>query len=191
MNLQTDIAKTLSSIVILFSLCTQFVHAQVVYKTIHPDGSVSFSDTPSEGAIKVDLANNKTNLIPSRTSSIKAPTLSINSKAKDVKPLPTLTITKPEQEATIRNNTGTVVIAAQLTPTYPGRYVLRVGDTVIESVNGQFTLTNMDRGEYGYQIEFLDNKGKVIAFSKKQRFYLHKNSIITSPLINRKASNKP
>ena len=162
-------------------LSTNIVHSQDIYKKINADGSVTFSDKPFEGAEQVDLSNTAGTIIPaqaSQTSTTIAPIV--------VQKIPVLTIESPKHQATIRNNSGTVKIIANVEPKVPGRYLLRLRDRTIESTSGTFSLADLDRGTYPYQINFVDNKGKVIASSPTQRFYLHKNSIIKKPLVQSK-----
>ena len=158
---------------------TNIVHAQDIYKKINADGSVTFSDKPFEGAEQVDLSNTAGTIFPAQTSQTKKTTLA----PTVVQKIPVLTIESPKHQATIRNNNGTVKIVANVEPKLPGRYLLRLRERTLESTNGTFSLADLDRGTYPYQINFVDNKGKVIASSPTQRFYLHKNSIIKKPLV--------
>ena len=169
-------------LIMLALLSTNIVHSQDIYKKINADGSVTFSDKPFEGAEQVDLSNTTGTIIPAQASQTKATTVA-PAVAQNV---PVLTIESPKHQATIRNNSGTVKIIANVEPKVPGRYLLRLRDRTIESTSGTFSLADLDRGTYPYQINFVDNKGKVIASSPTQRFYLHKNSIIKKPLVQSK-----
>lgn len=168
-----------SLLVLLITASTNLVRAQDIYKKVNADGSVTFSDKPFEGALQVNISSTAGTIIPSQKDS--------NSVLKTTKTLPeqqpVLTIETPKHQATIRNNSGNVNIVVNLEPKVPGRFLLRLRDRTLESTTGSFSLTNLDRGTYPYQINFVDNKGKVIASSPTQRFYLHKNSIIKKPLV--------
>ncbi|WP_158525377.1 DUF4124 domain-containing protein [Glaciecola sp. KUL10] len=172
--------RNLKNLVILVALAsTNIVQAQEIYKKINADGSVTFSDKPFDGAQQVDLSNGASTIIPAQASPINTPKHAPTVTQK----IPVLTIESPKHQATIRSNTGKVHIVANMEPKISGRFLLRLRDRTLESTSGTFSLDGLDRGTYPYQINFVDNKGKVIASSPTQRFYLHKNSIIKKPLV--------
>ncbi len=141
-----------------------------IYKTEHQDGSVTYSDVPSEGAIRIELDVNVTTI---QSSPASAPIPVITTKSTTQL---TLTILSPENNATVRNNMGNIAIAASLEPIVGGTFHLHINDQIHQSATGVFTLSNMDRGAYQYHIKFINNSGKVIALSESRTLYLHRAS---------------
>ncbi|MFC3123336.1 DUF4124 domain-containing protein [Agaribacter flavus] len=145
-----------------------------IYKIVNADGSITYSDKPIPGAIEVKLKSNATT-IPAQTIHPIQEKPSIKKKSYR------LSVSKPSDGATIRNNLGKVSITASLEPQISGMYNLLMGDKTYRSPTGQFQLDNVDRGEHSYQITFTDNTGKVIASTSPRVLYLHRTSIINRP----------
>jgi hypothetical protein len=89
-----------------------------------------------------------------------------------------LNIVSPQKDATIRNNMGQITISASLEPTLGGFFQLTINGQTIDSANGTFILENMSRGSYQYQVKFIGNSGKVIAFSDTRSLHLHRASVL-------------
>lgn len=180
--------KVIASLVLFSVFVSPLAIAKIVYKTTHADGTVSFSDTFVEGAVKVDLSSTKTTVLPTQLPSQTRPSMPSNGATISTPPKPAidyqLSIIQPAPEATIRNNQGKVTITAQVSPEIQGEYLLTIRDKKIRSRSGQFMLDNLDRGTYPYQINLINNSGKVIASSNLQRFYLHKASVLIKPPAN-------
>ena len=96
--------------VILLLIIAVNAHAEV-YKSINADGEVVYSDRPTQGAERVKMpALPSYTPRPLRTPGRSAPALE--------QPLQyeRFSITRPANDATIRNNLGTVEIATRLVP---------------------------------------------------------------------------
>lgn len=145
----------------------------VIYKTVNADGSVTYSDQPSEGAEIIQL-NVPTNTMQSNPNST-APQALVQPKQATVHKLK---VVSPQAEATIRSNTGEMSITATLDPASSGIYQLVINGKVHESPNGVFRLTEIYRGAYQYTIKFIDNSGKVIALTEPRNFYMHQASVL-------------
>lgn len=150
-----------------------FASTAKIYKTVHADGSITYSDQASSNAVEVQLDVNSMT-IQSRVSS--TPPLPQNR----VKPKPrhVVSILSPAPDATIRNNAGNINIAASLEPKLAGLFELSINGQTYESMTGVFTLTQMDRGSYQYSVSFIDNSGKLIASSDVLTLHLHKASAL-------------
>jgi septal ring-binding cell division protein DamX len=163
--------KTLS---IIFLLLSMSLNASVVYKKVNKDGSITYSDEPSNGAKELDLSNSNSAVMPSL----------VNNDRKVNQPEPAkvkyqLKIISPSPEQTIRNNSGQVNIVASIKPLVPGKYQLMLNGAVHTSqTGGKFQLEAMPRGEYSIQLRFVGNSGKVLALTDTQSFYLHKASAL-------------
>lgn len=163
----------------LLLLCTS-VAAQVIYKTVKADGSVVYSDVPSEGAVPVNLSSTNNVVVPSlNNASSQATSRSqpVQKSKAEVQYL--VSIRSPLAEQTIRDNSGAVSITADVVPKKSGKFELVFDNQVVKTQSsGQFQLESVDRGAHTIQINFLDNSGKILASSKQQTFYLQKASAL-------------
>lgn len=166
--------NTIKSILILVSLCAFYSFAQntTIYKTTHKDGTVTYSDQPSPGAVQVSLDVN------TNTMQSNAPKMVILPQVTQKKREYQLNIVSPENDATVRNNMGNIDIAASLQPSHAGLFQLTINGQKLQSPTGVFKLENMDRGSYQYQVEFIGNSGKVIASSETRSLHLHRASAL-------------
>lgn len=155
-------------------------YAGKIYKTVNEDGSVTYSDQPTPGAIEVDFASNTTTVVQNPTAKTKQLKTITQKKAVEH----TLTVTSPSVDETIRNNTGTVSIRATVTPNAPGHFELSLHEKKLRSTSGTFLVKDLARGEYSYQINFVSTSGKVIASSPVRRFFMHKPSVFIKPQNN-------
>jgi hypothetical protein len=144
-----------------------------VYKTIHTDGSVTYSDQASPGATEVVLS------VPTSTFESSAKTTAPTMQRKQKPQINhSVNILSPQAEETIRSNAGEISIHATIEPKLGGFFQLHINDQIHESATGMFRLTNMDRGTYQYIVKFIDNTGKVIASSESRNVYLHQASAL-------------
>jgi uncharacterized protein DUF4124 len=153
-----------------------------LYKWVDKDGTVHFSDQPTEGAEKIKVKDVDT-----------IPAVKPQPGGDQPKPLVathyTITFTSPQAEETIRDNVGTVNVSVQLNPP------LNAGDTIQFSMDGQpqgdpgaatqLTLTNLDRGTHTVQATVLDQSGKALG-SASTTFTLQRFSELNNP-----AAKKP
>lgn len=153
--------------------------ADPVFKVVQKDGTVLFTDEPQQGAEEIELNENTRNAVPALatkpTQSIVKPT------PKKTEPKIEITILTPKPEATIRNNQGNVLIAAQTNTNADGLYQLWFdGEAIKSNQTGEFSLNNIYRGAHEYQVKFIDNTGKTLALSPLQTLYLHQASILNN-----------
>lgn len=165
-------------VLVIFGLVfSASVTAEKIYKTVNKDGTVSYSDQPTPGAVEVDFASNTTTVVQNPTLKTK-PMITIKKKTQVEH---TLSVTSPAPEATIRNTTGNVSISAMVIPNAPGHYELSLHEKKLRSTSGTFLVEGLPRGEYSYQINFVSTSGKVIASSSVRRFFMHKPSALITP----------
>lgn len=167
--------KLLIALIIITSFCASIVLAQEtnIYKTAHKDGTVTYSDQPSPGAVEVSLNVNTNTML-----SISVPKVTAQAQVKQKTRNYHINIISPQQDATIRNNMGQIRIAAAVEPKLGGFYQLSINEQVVDSASGVFVLDNMNRGRYQYQIKFIGNSGKVIALSDSRSLHLHRASVL-------------
>ncbi|HEC19508.1 MAG TPA: DUF4124 domain-containing protein [Gammaproteobacteria bacterium] len=148
-----------------------------VYKRVNPDGSVEFSDVPGKQDDKpVPLRPMSTFTpppVPPPTSTPQTP----STQAKYTE----LRITSPANEASIRENSGTLKVSVAVKPGLQSghRLVLLLdGAAKAESTTGDFTLKNVDRGEHTLSAQVVDAQGKVLISAPSVSIYLHRFSAI-------------
>lgn len=144
-----------------------------IYKVVNEDGTITFSDRPLPGAEEIVITVPTSNM----ESSVPNPSSPIATNKKD-KTEYQIDIMSPEKDATIRSNTGEVNIVASITPSHPGLYQLSLNGQTVESPTGKFYIKELPRGAYTYNVNFLDNSGKIIASSETRNLYLHQASAL-------------
>jgi len=143
-----------------------------VYSYKNEQGVVVFSDVPQQGAKAVEVSPVMT--YPSTNVS----PASIKQQQPDVPPQPipytSLTITNPQQEATIRDNQGIVNVTFMLKPR------LKKGDSVeiyLDSVKQEsLRLEGIERGEHTVRLQVVDSTGYALITSEDVIFYLRHQS---------------
>ncbi|XOV80604.1 MAG: DUF4124 domain-containing protein [Aestuariibacter sp.] len=166
----------LLSFLILVTLCCSSIASIKVYKIVKPDGTVLYTDKPVPGAVLVEVGSPQ-NVTPALTSTSSRP-LNTGKRQAKPSPPPTITITSPTHEQTLRSNIGEVRITGDVSKKVPGIYqLIRNGEIEAESNQPQFTLSNIPRGAHSIQIVLSDNKGKQLALSQEVTFFLHKASV--------------
>lgn len=156
-------------------LCTLTVQAKSrIYAWTDENGNVVFSDTPKPGAELIEVDEQQTII-----SSVDTSILDVTPRAK-VEEFQ-VSITQPEDHATIRDNSGSIYISGQVSPVFKRGLKVQLffngephGEPQTRSV---FILRNVDRGEHKIKLDLIDNQGKVIASSKERTIYLHRARI--------------
>ena len=157
------------------------VQAQKVFRIVHPDGTVEFTDVPPSGGnaqqIEVPPMNTTAPLAPpaSSTSPSTAATEEGYSEFR---------ITSPGDGETIRDNAGNVKVDLSIKPG------LRAGDKIGLNLDGQaigggrstaITLTEMERGAHSLQALVKNSAGRVIKRSNSVTFNIQRRSAILQP----------
>jgi hypothetical protein len=145
-----------------------------IYVWRDKQGVLVYSDTAKPGAEEIEVK--KSNTIK---SSINISVLDITPKAIDEKY--DVNIIQPTSNATVRDNTGSVYIYADITPILKLRHKVQLylDDKPYKQPqsHSMFALQNIDRGEHKIKVTLLSDKGKVIATSQPVTFYMHRVSI--------------
>ncbi|WP_019029506.1 DUF4124 domain-containing protein [Colwellia piezophila] len=146
-----------------------------IYVWRNENGVLVFSDSPKAGAVEVKTKPG--NVIQSSTS--------VDTAVLDITPQVTveeyeIAIDTPKNNATIRDNTGSIYIAGGIKPRFKrGLEVQLFLDGKPHQkpqTHSMFSLRNIDRGEHKIKMLLLDEKGKVIASSTSVTFYMHRAS---------------
>lgn len=155
--------------------CTLLAQEKRIYVSRDAKGVVIFSDNPSPGAEEITLTVRPNLMDPTE---VKFP------EPKPAAPEPfKVQVFQPEDQATLRDNTGSVYIEGRIKPRFQrGLRVRLVFDGLAygEPQNSAvFVLRDIDRGEHTIQLELIDQNGKLIAISPVTTFYLHRASVIS------------
>ena len=148
-----------------------------VYKSINADGEVVYSDRPAQGAERVKMpALPSYTPRPVRTPGRSAPALEQQLLYER------FTITSPANDATIRNNLGTVEIATRLEPAL----LTSLGHRIQYYLNGMahaalhdsttLTLSNVDRGEQRLSASVVDAAGSVLISTAETTVFVKRAS---------------
>lgn len=146
-----------------------------IYVWRNEQGVLVFSDSPRSGAEEVKT---KTGNIIKSTSTIEAEVLDITPKRTIEKY--EIEISTPKNNATIRDNTGSVFISGGIKPRFKDGLEVQLmldGDLYDKpQKHSMFSLRNVNRGEHNIKMLLLDETGKVIATSESVTFYMHRAS---------------
>ncbi|MCE0559059.1 MULTISPECIES: DUF4124 domain-containing protein [unclassified Motilimonas] len=170
--------KYLLLILSFYTLTLQANETDTVYRWVDKDGVTHYSDKKVNGAEKVRI-----NISPSHK--IPAPPTSITS----AKPLPVAaksntkyqaSITSPEHDSTIIDNTGNISVVTNVTPAFEDGQTLQllIDGTPVGEKHQSTTLlaTNIDRGSHSLQVQLIDKNGKIIASSEIITVHLRRAS---------------
>ncbi|MDG1752799.1 MAG: DUF4124 domain-containing protein [Thalassotalea sp.] len=146
-----------------------------VYVWRNADGVLVYSDSPKPGAEEVEVKESN-----NMSSSIDTSILDINPKAIEEKYQ--VEVTQPANNATIRDNTGSVYVSGRIKPIFKQglKIQLLLDNQPYEKPqsHSMFVLRNIERGEHQLKMDLINDKGKVIASSEPITFYMHRASVI-------------
>ena len=152
-----------------------------VWRWVDENGVVHFSDTPVEGAERIDVSES------SRTTGARVFTPAPQF-APDAEPAPevqeefryeSLTVVSPAAEETLWNIEGTMSVSLAVTPGLQSGHQVRVYfDGEPRMVNStSFTINEVFRGVHNIQAEVLDETGKLMIRSQPNRFYVQQTTV--------------
>jgi hypothetical protein len=153
---------SLMPIAVMLTLLSGFAHSEI-YKSVSADGEVVYSDKPSQGAERMpkrELSTYKPPELPARTS--RRPARPARSDYyKD------FSIIKPQNDATIRNNPGIIMVEVKLNPGLQNNLGHKVQFYLDDEPYGPpvdnyaVTLSNLDRGEHSLSASVINAKGEI------------------------------
>lgn len=162
-------------ILLLAAPALQAQESKKVFVTRDANGVLVFSDSPQPGAEELSLSN--------RANIMTATDPTLPGRKQPAKEPFTVEIAQPEEQATVRDNTGSVYVSGKISPMFErGLRVRLLMDGVAQAEpqnNAVFILRDVERGEHKLQLELFDQNGKLIATSPVTTFYLHRASVIS------------
>lgn len=145
-----------------------------VYVWRNEQGVLVFSDSPRAGAEEVQVKADNS-VIPSIDTSI------LDIKPKVIAEDYQVEINQPENNATIRDNTGSVYVSGRIKPIFKKglKIQLYLDNKPYQKPqsHSRFVLRQVDRGEHQVKMDLINKAGKVIASSSVITFYMHRASV--------------
>lgn len=151
-----------------------------IYQSTDAQGNAVFSDEPSGGATALELPPLPTYSAPKYRPARPSANGSDQTTKKGYSEL---SIQQPQQDATIRDNTGAVPVAVAIEPKLNGAAGHRLqflldGQPVGEpGTQTTTTLPNVNRGAHQIQAVVTDGSGRELKRSDSITFYLHRQSV--------------
>lgn len=152
-----------------------------VWRWVDDDGVVHFSDTPVEGAERIDVseASRRTGARLFRPPPQIRADDEAAPEAEEAFSYESLTIASPAAEETLWNIEGTLNVSLDLTPGLQSGHQVRVyfnGEPrMVNSTS--FTIDEVWRGVHNIQAEVLDETGKLMIRSQPNRFYVQQSTV--------------
>ena len=174
--------------VYFLALLLLLAHATVnaeLFKWKDAEGNIIYSDQPPPGQTKQDTQIDEESL--PQIISVPAPDTSIGttqSEATEKNDAPLerylgLTITEPEHDTSVRENSGKVTITVRVEPhifVERGDILVIYMDDIEVSKGDQTTvmLDNVDRGTHTVKAKILNSQGQIIKETSTTSFTLHR-----------------
>ena len=163
----------LLTLIITLLSCSVLAASTKIYVWRSDDGVLVFSDSPKPGAEEVDVRE------PNTASSVDTSMLDLTPQV--IKDDYQVEINQPKENATIRDNTGSVYVTGSIKPIFKQGLTIQLylDNKHYEKPqpHSMFVLRDIDRGEHIIKMKLLNEKGKVIASSNPITFYMHRASV--------------
>ncbi len=163
----------LLTLIITLLSCSVLAASTKIYVWRSDDGVLVFSDSPKPGAEEVDVRE------PNTASSVDTSMLDLTPQV--IKDDYQVEINQPKENATIRDNTGSVYVTGSIKPIFKQGLTIQLylDNKPYEKPqpHSMFVLRDIDRGEHIIKMKLLNEKGKVIASSNPITFYMHRASV--------------
>lgn len=169
--------------ILLMLLVLPFSVSAKIYKWTDSQGNVHYGDKPRSGAqrIKLPPMQSYTSEVPIDTSSeVKQETEVVEGEIEYK-----VSITQPEEQATIRNNHGSLAVSVNTKPSLDRSHRVvvmldgqRVGDPQRSTA---FTLQGIFRGKHQVAVEVIDSNKAVVGSSEAVTFYMHRPRVDMVP----------
>jgi hypothetical protein len=156
--------------------------AAELYKSVDEHGNVTYTDKSSDKAKPVE---------PPGLTTYKPATQHTQPSGAEAKPAPgkktvtsynALNVSSPNNNDTVRDNSGTVVVKVDLSPALDVQaghklVALLDGKSVTSTQAGDITLQNVDRGSHTVAVRVVDGSGRTLKESRAITFHLQRPSV--------------
>jgi len=156
-----------------------------MYKWVDKEGNISYSDQPPyKGAEKLDapaLTTMPATAIPKKSPAKAEPE---EDDKKEVTKYTELKITSPQDDATIRDNSGNFSIAFSVKPALDSKFEhyfsVSMNGKVVKNklTSGSASFSNIDRGTHKISVSVKNKSGKTLLRSKSVTVHLHRQVVI-------------
>lgn len=155
-------------LLVIAALCalSATISSADIYKYRDANGNIVYSDTPVEGAERVDIVVYNPATPGESLAPIETPDTPQNGSTSDEPITYSLAITSPADDSTVPMGQETLSVNLALTPTAPVNIAYRLfanGAPVAQEKQGSFVLEQLYRGELVLTAEAIDTEGNVIA----------------------------
>ncbi len=167
------------STLLLIILLAPFIAAAQVFKSVDPNGDVTFSDQPQKGSEEVEIQP-VTTFTPPRLTTAPTPTATKKQPPTDYH---ALEIASPPNDATIRDGSGRITVNVTVSPrldTANGHAItldLDGKQAQGPSDTGVFTLENVDRGTHALVAHVRNAEGGIVRSSAPVTVHVHRHSV--------------
>lgn len=169
-------------LILLLATLAFGAQATSVYRWVDENGNVVFGDEPPSDRqadqVEIPPANVIRGLPEARES---RPSAAPGAEAQPAPAYQSLAIVYPEAGSSVRQNAGNVSVRAALDPGLHDGHSLELlldANPVAKSTNGEFELSNVDRGTHELIVRVVDGGGEVLIRSEPLSFTLHRHSIL-------------
>lgn len=151
-----------------------------VYRIVNPDGSVTFTDQPVQGAEKLDLPPVMTYSAPKMRAPAPAGQGANGSGGQSYS---RFVIASPAPETTIRDNAGNVSMVVQVEPSLQVERGHRIQFMVDGVDQGEpvdsagITFQNVDRGSHTLSARIVDADGTTLETTPPVTVFVHRTTV--------------
>ena len=168
-------------ILVGLALCVGVLAQDRVYKRVNPDGSVDYSDQPTEDTKVMKVPKDSTFTMPSTPPLSSSRSSKPNTEADPAAIYESIEITAPENDEAIRSNEGRVTAIAKSVP------MARKGHSYRWSMDGRvleqkvsspiLQMINTNRGTHNLEVAIVDSSGNTLITSDTIVFHLQRVSV--------------
>ena len=169
--------RSTTLLVLIFIAASVYAESEVkkVYSWKDKNGVLVFSDSPRPGATEVKM-NTQNLTMPATDTSI------LNSAPSATPVKFKVSISSPANEATVRENTGSVYVTARISPRFETEFKVQLlfdgTPHGAPSNSTTFALREVNRGEHTLQAKLYNANNKLVSVSPISTFFMHRASVI-------------
>ncbi len=182
----------MKSLLLPLLLCIPLAQAEPVYRTVHPDGTVEFSDEVTSGAQEIELQQVPTVDLKTSQAVTIAQGVVGDSQKGAAKGEVTIRLLSPQNNQTVWFDAAGIVVTLAITPALPAGAEVVV--TVDGAVAGRSKTDSVNigihhRGSHTISAAIVSSSGEVLTSTPSFTFYLRQHSIIKPNLTQEESSS--